>query len=445
MKTVRKILLILPILVIALLCSLYAPAMAETTTLGMPQNITVIPTNSTLTLIWDAVNGAQGYDIEVDSSVIDNGKSTTYLHTGLNPKSSHTYRVRAKTDDVTGEWTTMVTVSLIDAMLTPKITIDNAEPTNNDILVTISDWGNVVSKKFRINGGTWTNYSVPFTVPSNCVVEAQGTDITGKKSGMARFKITNIDKQPPSYPFIKVTSRDLVQKIAVFSIIEGNDIGSGVSKTQYRVAGNDWIDYAGPIMQNYDTGKQVSTRSIDRAGNISPEYTILLRDAVAADTQAPGVPYNLTFTGATQTSASLAWSAPTDNVGVKGYEIYRDGVKVGMTYGTTVTCLPLTPGKSYNFTVRAYDEAGNISDDSAPLTITTLPDTQLPSAPSELTLLSSGQTSVSFTWKTSTDDIGVKGYEIFCNGQNIGFTTDWQYTSYRSGARRQLYLYCKCC
>ena len=51
-------------------------------------------------------------------------------------------------------------------------------------------------------------------------------------------------------------------------------------------------------------------------------------DADAApDTQAPSVPQGFRTTGTTQTSISVAWDASTDNVGVTGYRIYRNGTR----------------------------------------------------------------------------------------------------------------------
>ena len=53
---------------------------------------------------WDAVNGATGYDIEADGFIHDNGTSVSYLHTGLSPETTHTYRVRVRNAGGTGNW-----------------------------------------------------------------------------------------------------------------------------------------------------------------------------------------------------------------------------------------------------------------------------------------------------------------------------------------------------
>lgn len=73
-----------------------------------------------------------------------------------------------------------------------------------------------------------------------------------------------------------------------------------------------------------------------------------------------------------QTRAQLNWSASTDNVGVTGYNIYRNGVKVGTSNTTSFVDTGLTPSTSYNYTVKAFDAAGNESGASNQVTVTTL-------------------------------------------------------------------------
>ncbi|MFF3213474.1 carbohydrate binding domain-containing protein [Streptomyces sp. NPDC002886] len=89
------------------------------------------------------------------------------------------------------------------------------------------------------------------------------------------------------------------------------------------------------------------------------------------DTQAPTVPGSLTSTGKTSTTASLSWSASTDNVGVNGYDVYQGGTKVATSGTTSATVSGLTPSTAYAFTVRARDAAGNTSAASNTVNVTT--------------------------------------------------------------------------
>ncbi|WP_442815647.1 glycoside hydrolase family 6 protein [Streptomyces sp. NBC_01795] len=89
------------------------------------------------------------------------------------------------------------------------------------------------------------------------------------------------------------------------------------------------------------------------------------------DTRAPSVPAGLTVSGTTADSVSLAWSASTDDTGVAGYDVYRNGVKAGGTSATSYTDTGLTASTSYSYTVRSRDTAGNVSAASSATPATT--------------------------------------------------------------------------
>ncbi|MFE2815146.1 glycoside hydrolase family 6 protein [Streptomyces nigra] len=111
------------------------------------------------------------------------------------------------------------------------------------------------------------------------------------------------------------------------------------------------------------------------------QFLMLVRNAYPAvptggtdpgDTTAPTAPTGLRATAKTASSVSLAWTAATDNVGVTGYDVYRDGTRVGSTTaGTTYTDTGLSAATAYGYTVRARDAAGNVSAASTALSVTT--------------------------------------------------------------------------
>ena len=92
-----------------------------------------------------------------------------------------------------------------------------------------------------------------------------------------------------------------------------------------------------------------------------------------ADTVAPSRPGSLASTGATSSSVSLSWNASTDNVGVTGYDVLRNGESVGTATGTTYTDTGLAASTAYSYTVRARDAAGNVSAVSNTANATTRP------------------------------------------------------------------------
>ncbi|MFB8776508.1 cellulase family glycosylhydrolase [Streptomyces broussonetiae] len=117
----------------------------------------------------------------------------------------------------------------------------------------------------------------------------------------------------------------------------------------------------------------------------TPALWKLLGDSSGGtDTAAPSTPTGLRATGSTSSSVSLAWNASTDNVGVTGYLLYRDGSQIATTAGTSYTVGGLAPGTAYTFAVRARDAAGNTSSASGPATVTTPGGTTPGSTPAQV-------------------------------------------------------------
>ncbi|WP_117212809.1 endo-1,4-beta-xylanase [Allorhizocola rhizosphaerae] len=108
-----------------------------------------------------------------------------------------------------------------------------------------------------------------------------------------------------------------------------------------------------------------------------PAYTAV-HDALddgdpGGDTQPPTTPTGLTASGVTSNSVNLSWTASTDNVGVTGYDIIRNGTVTNTVAGTSTTVTGLSPSTAYQFAVRARDAAGNTSANSATVNVTTQP------------------------------------------------------------------------
>ena len=76
---------------------------------------------------------------------------------------------------------------------------------------------------------------------------------------------------------------------------------------------------------------------------------------VVADTTAPSVPVNVLVTAVSDVSVSLVWDASTDDTGVAGYRVFRDGVDVGTTSELVFTDGGLDAETTYSYTVSAFD------------------------------------------------------------------------------------------
>ncbi|WBX73720.1 GEVED domain-containing protein [Tenacibaculum pacificus] len=101
------------------------------------------------------------------------------------------------------------------------------------------------------------------------------------------------------------------------------------------------------------------------------DYTVVIEED-QTDTTAPSAPANLSVSNIDKTALTLDWSEATDNVGVTGYEVYQDGIKLINTANTTLQVTGLTEATTYVFSVKAIDAEGNVSVSSNEVNATTL-------------------------------------------------------------------------
>jgi hypothetical protein len=96
---------------------------------------------------------------------------------------------------------------------------------------------------------------------------------------------------------------------------------------------------------------------------------VVKRSAIASsvtgssDLISPTMPSGVAYTSLTDRSVTLKWNASTDNVGVVGYYVYRDGAPVGYVNAQTTSYVDqsVSSDTSYSYAVVAVDAAGNQS------------------------------------------------------------------------------------
>jgi len=180
------------------------------------------------------------------------------------------------------------------------------------------------------------------------------------------------------------------------------------------------VNTAKPGLLSPDVVAEVKA-GVDTSLKITPTT-----DPTKIDTTPPTVPTNLAAPSPTSSAVALTWTASTDNVGVTGYDISRDGVKVGSSTTAGYTDATVAASKTYSYTVKAFDAAGNVSAASAALSVTTpakTPEVTAPTAPTNLAKTSATISEVVLTWTASTDAVGVTGYDIYRDGSLIDSTT----------------------
>jgi hypothetical protein len=151
-------------------------------------------------------------------------------------------------------------------------------------------------------------------------------------------------------------------------------------------------------------------RALDAAGNRSDPSAPGC--VMTPDLTPPLAPSLVSASPLSDRALRVTWLAATDNVGIAGYEILRDGAVVGRSAEPSFELKRLLPGRDYCVEVRAFDPAGlrsPISEKGCGHT----PDLTPPTVPGGVLAAATTSTRVAVAWSPSEDDVGVAGYEVW--------------------------------
>ncbi len=187
-----------------------------------------------------------------------------------------------------------------------------------------------------------------------------------------------------------------------------------------------------------DSGLVASTsylyniRAVDRAGNMSGYsagangYT-----GQCPDTTAPTTPLTIKATVLNCGAISVWWTTSVDygGAGLKGYEVFRNGIFLLSISGTNILDGTVSASSAYTYSVRAVDNSGNASPVSPNTSAITpeCPDTVPPTEPGNLVATALNCREVAVSWSPSSDaGSGVLAYQLYRNGSflaQLGATT----------------------
>jgi spore germination protein len=204
------------------------------------------------------------------------------------------------------------------------------------------------------------------------------TTIASRWSNTRMLRVRpSTDVFAPSQPgALRVTS--IANTTAALSFVAAKD---NIGVAAYRVMANGKLMASTTMTTPTVTGLSCATLytftvvALDAAGNASkaspPAHQRTRSCATAAVAVAPlSVPVSLIATTITDRSVALTWSG---GGGAVGFAVYRNGVLLGKPTSPGYIAGNLAAATPYTFTVRARDHAGNLTADSLPLAVSTIP------------------------------------------------------------------------
>lgn len=280
-----------------------------------------------------------------------------------------------------------------DGVVTPQV-FDDITVTPNPIVLNVGETRQLTVMAHDDDKNRWINCT---TNTTRCTYKSSNTSVatvsstglvTGIKNGTATITVAGDvnavktvpvtvgpDTQPPAPPgYITINNR------------------TDTSVTISWVASTDNIGVTGYYIYNGSTqiGSTASTsytingltpsttytftiKATDAAGNISTGSSKTITTDPPNDQTPPSAPV-LSVKGKSDQTASLTWSAATDNVGVTNYRTYRDSTRITTLppENLSYTATGLAPNTTYTFSVHALDAAGNATPSNS-VTVTTYP------------------------------------------------------------------------
>jgi glucose/arabinose dehydrogenase len=213
------------------------------------------------------------------------------------------------------------------------------------------------------------------TVDGARVVQLPGSGGAGQRWRLIKL---DADTTPPTAPADPRTSNLTCTGVVLSWTASSDDVGVAF----YDVYHDGQLMTSVPgtalsaeltVVPGATWGLYVNAR--DAAGNVSQASATvpITVPQCQSDTEPPTTPTGVTAT-ASGTTVTVRWAPATDNVGVTGYEVLRDGTVAGSAGGAATTSFTdsgLAANTRYQYQVRARDAQGNRSAPSTAVAVTT--------------------------------------------------------------------------
>ena len=271
-------------------------------------------------------------------------------------------------------------------------------------------------------------------------------DLAGNRSPIATYFVTTAacpDTQAPTAPGAVSQTGATASSMSLAWGPASDNVG--VAGYDVAVAGTTVRTSSPSVQANglaCGTSYQVAVRAVDASGNRSAQTGATAATTACAphgptptspspspDASAPATPAGLAVGASTGTGITVSWQPSTDDLGVAGYGLYRNGARLANVTATSYTFGGLQCGASYELGVDAVDAAGNRSG-MGRIVASAAPcgDSTAPPAPTDLVATDRTETSIAVRWAQPTATTDVVGYRLYRGGTLVGETAGNTFT-----------------
>ena len=393
-------------------------SIAETTITvpSTPANLTVgSPTETTLSISWDASTGADAYELYRDASPVPiyMGPGLSFTDTGLTSSTAYNYQILAKNPSGASPKTTAVPgTTSAQASAAPAAApagLAVSSQTNTTLTLNWNATADATSYELYRGGTlvftdtaqvrTFTDVGLSGGTEYNYTVAASNSQGQGPTSGVeASFTTPNA---PTGLAVSNPTGNGLTL-----------DWNISTGATGYQLFRGATSIFTGAAITFADTGLATGTPY---------NYSVLAtntsgagpQSATVTGTTTPATPGNLTVTAISETSVTLTWNT---EVGATSYQLMRDGTQIHTGFDPIFTDSGRTSATAYNYTVKSTNASGSSPVSAVTVGTTSAAAASPPAAPTGLNVGGATVATLDISWNAVAD---ATSYQLFRDGTSI--------------------------
>jgi hypothetical protein len=392
------------------------------TTLALsPSGITSEPGINSIKISWNTISNATGYDVEADGKTIDTGTATSYMHSGLQAETTHSYRVRTRNAAGTGQWSGYVNVTTLpNPPDTPVIT--TTETTYSAITISWDAVAKAASYEIEADGktidaGSTTTYTDSGLQPDTFHKYRIRAKNAGGASEWSAYIETGTLPLPPEVPasFKGVPSKNNITLTwSAVDRAEGYELEIDGSSHKLDAV-TKYIDEG----LSANSTHTYRIRAFNRGGRSvwsSPQ-------TITTWPEVPAAPTNIMAT-AEKDSITLTWySSPF----AQSYDVQVDGNNTVNIKELSYTQKNLTAGTKHSYRLRAKNITGD-GEWSNPIEISTLPEETATTSGGAISLTNIAAVvtnkTITIAWQAAKPNVQ---YQIEADGQILDNGKDTVY------------------
>ncbi|MNC03079.1 Fibronectin type III domain protein [compost metagenome] len=338
-----------------------------------PTSLSAVASIHSVDLVWDLMDGATGYEIEVDGLIVENQGVTTYIHKDLDAVSGHTYRVRAKNIGGKSSWS-----APLDITTHPEIPAvpANIMTTSDQTAVTLSWYAVPYADRYELeidgkpektltensffhdglDPDSKHTYRIRASNISGAGEWSKPVTMTTMPEGTDAMALTNMAAVVTNKSII--LSWDTVSENARYDIeVDGKllDNGADTIYNHTGLAPEEFHVYKILVKQGTEAGGWVAVLALSTLPNLP---------------DAPGKMEGY----AKDSSIELRWKKMD---GATGYQLEIDGKTMDIADGTSYLHQGLESGTAHTYRIRATNVTGVTAWSPALQKSTTTPDYNL--------------------------------------------------------------------